>query len=286
MKYRRPSQKGTAVFIRYDPDEWRPTSFRDTGLCDTQKLPVGQLVIWERTAHRVVEVREREQTDWPQGYRDLWVEHGMPDPATWYGRPMVIVLQPEDQPAAKPRHLQGRAGASWRTLVEHYSVCRLCQEIPPCRHEHTEKIMDRAQEHMNQQMAIMPGCCHSCQEPITRRQKAVTFTGANLIRPDLGDDSAIFHQRQQCFGDVRQYDERWAAAEPGRKRRFYCEGHRTHHHDDTVDCTEMAECVGDVEHRSTTWHRPYVRYEQSCWCLTGDQAEQLDRPQPSRDSLF
>lgn len=272
------------MFIRYDPDEWRPASYRDTGHSDTKLLPVGRLVIWERAAHRVVEVRERDQTDWPESYRDMWVEHGMPDPAKWWARPMVVVLQPEDQPGTKPIHLLAQASASWKTLTEHYSICRLCHEIPPCSHEHTETIMDRAQARMAEQMAIMPGCCHSCNEPITRRQKFVTFTGPNLIRPDLGNDSAIFHTRQQCFGSIRAYDERWAAAAPDRKRRFYCGGHLAHHADGSVSCTELAECPGDVEHRAAEWHRRGVRYGCTCWCLAGDQTARLDAP--SGDSLF
>ena len=66
----------------------------------------------------------------------------------------------------------------------------------------------------------LPGCCHFCLEPVTRRQKAVVFEGPNLRFPQLGEDSAVFHTRQLCLRDARGYGEAWAAAVPERIPKF------------------------------------------------------------------
>lgn len=264
------------MFIRFDPDEWIPEisgpwSSRTTY---TDEMQPGQLVAWQRKPYRVVEVRERAHANWPDAYREAWVEQGMPDPATWYYRPRVIVLRSEEDPTAKPVNLQGPNSARWYALPEHYPICRLCKEIPPCSHVHNDRIMDRATEKMAQDMAILPGFCHACKEPITKRQKSFTFPGANLIRPDLGDGSAIFHTRGKCCGALKSYDKRWAKAEEGRDRFFYCEGTYTVHHDDSSECT-YADCIAKgpladwVEHKLWVRHHPRMREAKGCWCLAG-----------------
>lgn len=66
----------------------------------------------------------------------------------------------------------------------------------------------------------LPGCCHFCYEPVTRRQKSVLFEGVNLRYPELGEDTAVFHTRQYCLRDARGYGEAWVAAVPGRVPKF------------------------------------------------------------------
>lgn len=262
--------------LYYDPDQWRPElpgSTRTPRLY-THQLTPGTLVVWERRGYRVVEVREREQADWPETYRKAWAEQGMPDPATWSYRPRIVVLRSEDDPTAEPKHLQGRNNYYWHTLPEHYPVCRLCREIPPCRHVHTERIMDRATEKLEQEMALMPGVCHGCREPITKRQKHFTFPGPNLIRPDLGDNTAAFHTRSACYASLDSYDKRWAAAEEGRRRFFYCEGTLTVHHDDSSECS-APDCVAKGAHKDLVQHAMWLRHHprleeaRGCWCLAG-----------------
>jgi hypothetical protein len=271
------------VYFRYDPDAWRPElpGPPSRQQASTSKLEPGALVVFQRKAYRVVEVRERAHANWPDAYRDAWVQQGMPDPDTWYCRPRVIVLRSEDDPTTKALNLQVRNDHYWHTLPEHYPICRLCKEIPPCVHVHNERIMDRATEKMAEDMAILPGSCHACKEPITRRQKSFTFPGPNLIRPDLGDGSAVFHTRRQCFHTRRQcfdaiktYDRRWAQAEESRTQFFYCEGTFTVHHDDSSECTyadcrakgPLADCV---EHKMWVRHHPRMREAKGCWCLAG-----------------
>ena len=265
------------MIIRIDPDAWHPEQ-RDAGHCSGSRLTPGQIIIWDRKPYRVVETRERDPFDWDDKTRDKWVDHGCPDPTTWAYRPLVVVLRDVDQPDAKPLHLSGSASIMWRTLPEHYAVCRLCGELPPCHEVHNEKIAERAGERFEQEMAIMPGSCHACREPITSRQKFYRFDGPNLIRPDLGDGSAIFHLRTSCRYALQQYDKRWAAAAPGRRRSFFCEGHLVHHYDGTKSCSNP-ECPSvDVDHRAAEWHRPGVQAKWTgCWCVSGDLTGRLER---------
>ena len=264
---------------------WRPEQALTPGpgrawRKSTSDLATGDLVIWERSPYRVTEARERDHTDWPQKYLEKWTEHHCPDPATWYHRPMTLTLRPEPDPAAEPTHLLAAADHQWWTLPEHYAVCRLCGELPPCRDVHNETVITAETERMALDMAILPGCCHACRQPITRRQKSIRFEGANLIRPDLGDDSAIFHLREACRGAAERYDKRWAHAEPGRARRLYCEGRARHHYDGSFDCTDP-ECPGKpptVGHRSEEWHTldgTRRGYTSGCWCVSGDLTARL-----------
>lgn len=248
-------------------DDWRPRGH--TKFLFTRDLAAGQLVVWDRQPFRVVEVSERRHVDWGEDYQDAWVKAGMPEPSAWGNRPMAIILQDEEHPKVKPLHLIGPANHLWDVLPEHYALCRLCRELPPCRHVHNEAIALRAGERFEQEMAILPGMCHACREPITQRQKSARFTGPNLIRPDLGDDSAVFHLRSKCAGSVRAYDARWAKA-TGKPRRFFCEGTRTIHIGGEQECTELAACPGDVDHRVSMWHHPEDARRHgygACWCL-------------------
>jgi hypothetical protein len=260
------------MYFRYDPDEWRPQLPGPIRATYTDKLTPGTLVVWERQPYRVLDVRERAHANWPDSYQEEWVKQGMPDPDSWRYRPRVIVLRSEDDPKAKPFNLQGPNSARWYTLPEHYPICRLCREIPPCRHVHNEAIMERATERMDKEMAIMPGVCHGCREPISNRQKHFTFPGPNLIRPDLGDNSAVFHTRRDCYGALDSYDKRWAAAEPDRERLFYCPGTLTEHHDDSSECSRP-DCVAKgahkdlVQHAGWVRHHPRMREVRGCWCL-------------------
>jgi hypothetical protein len=256
------------VTIRIGLDAWYPAQ-HGIGYAGTEGLARGVIVILKREPYRVVETREVDPANWPGAYLEKWTEAGCPDTATWRYRPIILVLRDERDDTAKALHVQCPASTTWRTLPEHYFVCRRCGEIPPCREVHNERIAEQAAERFEERMAIMPGCCHSCREPITSRQKFHRFTGPNLIRPDLGDDSAIFHLRGSCRSGRDAYDKRWAEAAPGRRRSFYCNGSVAHHHDGTSSCSNPECPSAEVRHRSAEWHRPGV-YGMGCSCVSGD----------------
>ncbi|MFF9632956.1 hypothetical protein [Streptomyces fradiae] len=191
------------------------------------RIRPGSLIAWsDRRAYEVVEVRERPVDLWPEHFRNewdrytaWWVEQvvagrdmgDQPEKHTWKHRPLVLVIRPADQPTAKAVHYAVRASRTFYVLPEHYSVCRLCGEIPPCTHATTEAAIDHEMANTERLMSIPPGHCLDCGEPITFRMQATRFPGPNLWRPDLGDDTAVFHARQRCSDGVRAYRRQWEA---------------------------------------------------------------------------
>ncbi len=270
-------------------DRWYPSQPTETVI--TTDLTRGQIVIAERRPFRIDRIRELPTDKWPERFVKAWQDRGMPDAATWWERPFLVTGFWEDSTEDTRGHsTTAPASHSWDVLPEHYAVCRHCGELPPCSHVHNERIMDRATERMAEDMAILPGVCHGCREPISSRQKSFTFPGENLIRPDLGDHTAIFHTRNRCLWELRKYDKRWATAETDRMPLFFCEGTLVHHFDGTPECDNEAcgakgELVGLVDHRCQIWHNPGTperMYDAmrdfggnpgagnaGCWCLEG-----------------
>jgi hypothetical protein len=184
------------------------------------QLAPNVLVIFDRKAYRIVETREIPEDLWDEEFEKAFEDAceawsltprnwPRPEKATWHDRPVMVVVRPEGQPEAKPIHLLAAASYQWDVLPEHYAVCRSCGELPPCQHEIDENNVAAAMDRAEDLMAIQPGCCLGCTEPITHRMKAVRFPGPNLWRPDLGDNSAVFHARSECADDVERYRRQW-----------------------------------------------------------------------------
>jgi hypothetical protein len=190
-------------------------------LADYVQLAPGVLVVWDRQPWRVVEVAERATDLWGEEYEerftaavDAWERWGRgdrPEKTTWRGRPIALVLVPDGEPQEKPIHLIGPVSHSWDVLPEHYAICSACGELPPCRHELAEREADRQAARADVLMDIPPGHCLGCGEFITSRQQAARFPGPNLWRPDLPENSAAFHARQECSGEVDRYRRQWEA---------------------------------------------------------------------------
>lgn len=230
---RNPTKSGFAVhFPRTRPRRYGEASTaqrrRDDRISDRMyderivTLEPGTLVVYERAAHRVVEVREIPADLWGEKWHQDFTDElarwdarpwgDRPTQETWRDRPVSVVLRPDASPEAKPVHLRGRASHKWDVLAEHYAVCRACGELPPCSHELTEDKV-RAQMVLTEELMSIPaGHCLSCGEAITSRMQATRFPGPNLWRPDLGDDSAVFHARKECEHDVHRYRQQWQAA--------------------------------------------------------------------------
>lgn len=186
------------------------------------QLKPGVLVVWDRRPHRVVELAELPLDLWGEKHEMRFataVEHWelggkrgkRPEKATWDGRPFVFVLQPDGKPHEKPIHLIGPASHSWDVLPEHYAICSACGELPPCSHELAEREADKQAARADVLMDIPPGHCLGCGEHVTRRQHATRFPGPNLWRPDLPENSAVFHARQECSTPREKYREQWEA---------------------------------------------------------------------------
>uniref|UniRef100_UPI003F4973CB hypothetical protein n=1 Tax=Streptomyces sp. CA-141956 TaxID=3240051 RepID=UPI003F4973CB len=183
------------------------------------ELATDVIVIYSRKAYRIVETRGLPEDLWDTAYEqafakacehwDKYPHNQRPTKATWSDRPVMVVVRLADKPKAKPIHLRAPASYRWAVLPEHYAVCASCGELPPCQHEIDENNVTAAMNRAEDLMAIQPGCCLGCTEPITHRMKSVRFPGPNLWRPDLGDNTAVFHARAECAGDAQSYRRQW-----------------------------------------------------------------------------
>lgn len=257
------------MMITTDPNRWYYRGERSNTYTD--KLNPGDIIIARRRPYRVREITPRPHINWNERYLAAWERSGRPDPDTWRHRPFALVLTAEDKPDSRQQfHCEAAGSQYWTVLPEHYVICRLCGELPPCRHEHTEAVMDRALAEMDEAMRLLPGSCHECGALIRPRQHTIRFEGTNLIRPDLGDDSAVFHTaRQKCWSGAYLYDAKWAAAVPGRRRKMACEGMTIRHLDGTFECTTGEDCLMDEGRHQGASVQHWVGQGVDCWCLTG-----------------
>lgn len=130
-------------------------------------------------------------------------------------------------------------GRKWfRVLPEHFEVCRVCGELPPCREVRLSRYAGEKMRRMEERMSVPPGACMACGEPISQRQKVHVFPGPNLWNP-LGLHSPRFHARRRCRPVAAEYEEAWVQAEPGRERSLLtlkCSGVLTVHGDGSGEC--------------------------------------------------
>lgn len=208
-----------------------------------QMVAPGCIIVRQRQPWRVLEVNERPEDLWPERWESVWqarlaawekddaerlagatdafgvpyAPKPRPVRAEWPGRPAVLVLQAVDQPRARRRHLFTAVNYEWQILPEHYSVCRVCGELPPCRHAETEATVDKAMAETERLMAIPHGACLGCGKAISSRMKSERYPGPNLWRPDWGSDTAVFHLVDQdrrhnyCTMASWRYRKQWEA---------------------------------------------------------------------------
>lgn len=202
----------------------------------------GVIIVRDREPWRVVEIKEKPEDLWParmeqewQKVMTQWIEHEvaraagepyswgkpreerpMPVRGQWQYRPINLLVQAPDRPKGKVHHWGAMACYEWQILPEHYSVCRVCGELPPCRHVETEATVDTAMAETERLMAIPHGACLGCGKAISSRMKSIRFPGPNLWRPDWGTDTAVFHLRDQdrdhsCTNATWRYKRQWEA---------------------------------------------------------------------------
>jgi hypothetical protein len=192
---------------------------------------------------RVTAVTDQALTDQD---RDVWLAAGMPDLATWPGRPYRVDV--DHVGGAVPAGITGGAcmdvparrstPEGWHTYRgERWPMCSCCGEPMPCRAELQDQEIDRSLRRIDKLMARRPGCCWGCAEPITARQKVVTYPGDNLDLP--GGPAVVFHTRQDCYRFAAQYELRWLATDPRHQRILTwpaCAGILVVHHDGSSEC--------------------------------------------------
>ena len=128
-------------------------------------------------------------------------------------------------------------------LDEPYPVCSHCGELMPCTEEWVETLVARDIEKTARYQN--PAICPACEEPITTRQKTVTFD-TNLYVP-LGPP-VTYHLRQKCLYKAITYEKEVAKA-TGIDPRLSCSGYLTLHCLLPDQCTNPT-CPGpDARHR-------------------------------------
>lgn len=207
--------------------------------------------VWQVTAVADVPLSDAD--------RDVWLEAGMPDLASWNGRPYrvdvdwVAGARPDwaaadgpvparmDVPAERyPRH-------RWEVYRSgRWPRCSCCGEPMPCRAELEDREVTAALKQVEKWAKRLPGCCWGCGEPISRRQKSVTYAGDNLDLP--GGLEVRFHVRSGCFHYATRYELRWIAVDPRRERVLTwpkCGGILVVHSDGSSECMSGPGLVGE-----------------------------------------
>jgi hypothetical protein len=174
------------------------------------KPPVGRLLAYSHAVWRVVSVTDGpippDASEWdrPPYAVDLdWVAGADPP---WHSEHPDETVGTLDIPF--------RASPTWHVYPEsdRWAACSCCGEPAPCRAEMQDRQIDAGMERVADLMAIPPGACWACKEPITKRQDSVTYPGENYLLP--GAPPPRFHTRQACIGSALRYEEDWIYGGP------------------------------------------------------------------------
>lgn len=159
-------------------------------------------------------------------------------------------------------------GYVWPILHAPWMTCSCHGQVWPCQEMDQAEAGRVEAEKLDRLMATTtPGVCASCLEPISNRQKPVTFPEESRLVP--GAPGPTFHAgRQACWHAAVMYDEARLRDDPQATRVATCPGVRFIHekHGMTpelrVDCTAGPAC--------TDLHGPagYER-EIACWRRVG-----------------
>lgn len=237
------------------PRSWTPL------LTERRRRPEqGNLIALDHAVWRVTLVADLPLTD---DDRDVWMDSGMPDLATWHGRPYragvqwVAGVKPDwagedgtvDEACVDIRADNSWSGAKWDVYPTsgRWPQCSCCGEPMPCRAEVQDVEVAAALVQVEKFAKRLPGCCWGCEEPITRRQRSVTYAGDNLDLP--GGPEVRFHTRDSCFHTACRYELRWIAIDPRRERVLTypkCPGILVVHGDGSSECRDGTAALGGV----------------------------------------
>lgn len=170
-----------------------------------------------------------------------------------YGQPFKLFAQQlSGEKAGRNVIVNVSARARITYLDEHFSVCRICGEVAPCRESQQEQAARTAARRMESRMSTPDGWCMACSEPITHRQQTHLFPGPNVWNP-LGTDDVRFHARQSCRPGAIAYEKDWITAGTDRKPSLLtlaCPGSITVHGDGTAECTLGHNCPHIYAHHN------------------------------------
>lgn len=147
-------------------------------------------------------------------------------------------------------------------------LCSCCGHPWPCLEADQQAQAAKELKAAEREMRLLPGCCPACEEPVTSRQKSITFGGPNVRNPLA--EGPTFHLRSKCRSDAARYEEAWVADEPGRARSLLtlsCAGTVIVHGDGSAECfgADGSDCPSVYAS-----HRGYMAcYVQSHGCGQG-----------------
>jgi hypothetical protein len=250
----------------------------------------GQVIAYRHAVWKVTQVKDVPLGD---DDKELWLKRGMPDLETWRGRPYKVSVGWLG--GAKPSWfdevgeiktgsvvIAAEAYMTWYVYDDgRWPQCSCCGEPMPCRAALEDEQVNSSLDRVAKLEAIPPGVCWACSEPITTRQKSVTYPGDNIDLP--GGQEPSFHTRQQCRGSAERYERKWIAADPRRERILTwpkCGGILVVHADGSSDCVSgrsplggdecvsQPDCEGHLTHdhgsiRACYVHEDYMR--PSAW---------------------
>lgn len=198
---------------------------------------VGQIIAYEHRPWRVLEVASLSGEADPESELAL---RGVPYRMTLRPAGTVTIASHHDDDVS----LRVPGGYWFEALPEHYALCIICQDLPPCRHDVQEAATAQAMATMGRYEH--EGVCPACEEVVTSRQRFLAFP-VNLKFP--GGPPVVFHERQKCRWSAVEYDKEWARLED-RPARLSCEGMLMRHGAGEGHCA-LATCPGPgVVHRS------------------------------------
>lgn len=256
-----------------DPSNWSPTldNLRE-GMRGTP-AEEGDLIGWRYGAWRVIEARfvpEVDLTDDEKAKLDEYL-NGYREEAKprlfMLNRPRVVVLRHESGPlilkegersqrlhdGSRTIHLRSPVlrPVAFAVLREPYKACSCHGHIWPCQEIDQQVLAAHQARKMDRLFATsQPGVCASCLEPITTRQKTLTFPEESRFVP--GAPGPTFHAgRAACWAEAEKYERTGRLAEnPDVVRLASCPGIRFLHErmglplDRRVDCTAGPFCTG------------------------------------------
>lgn len=294
-KYDRRPAAGDIVPM--DHAVWRITEVVDIPLSDTDRRKYDEQAAW--TKGRLAPAEEwdlrpfRVAAEWVGGVKPEWVTPGQ--------KVGSITVRSNQH-----RFWQVYPGGRW-------PQCSCCGEPMPCRAAITDVQVGAEMDRFTEMASRLPGTCWGCGNPVTSRQRSVTYPGDNLDLP--GGPTVRFHAAKDCRWKAEKYEARWLKANPGRARRLTwpdcrghlfwhadgssecvggrpdCEGHHTHNHGSQAGCRYMDDgCPrGCDPHQSycnpKRWKRPWLRPDdlpqdgdnmRRGWLLASDDEDASD----------
>lgn len=218
---------------------WRPAGVaREHG---RRRPAVGDLVAYAYRAWEVTHVRVDEFSDDDQAtvasYRQPYRDQMRP-----YSVSLRRVYGPKHDRENSRQEIALRIKAFTYGGFDRYEngrvpLCSCCNHPWPCRDADQQAQAAKELAAAERELRLLPGCCPECEEPVTSRQKSITFGGPNVRNPLA--EGPTFHLRRSCYRAAARYEEAWVAAEPGRARSLLtlrCDGTVIVHHDGTAEC--------------------------------------------------